>query len=208
MILVASCHPDSIVVSAQDENDTLFSGCSINDYYLRFQGESLTSWTRPDIAQLLKDTHLRVLPYTSSSRVDVWDALVDLDAGVSFPNSVHLIYRDVDVSSKEYGTPSTWNREHLWPKSLGVGYSGPDYTDIHALRPSDWNVNSARGNLFFGDCDPQCTYRPATSEAAPDTAKNDDVFLLPANVRGDVARALLYMELRYFEIFKPEKRAP
>lgn len=65
------------------------------------------------------------------------------------------------------------------------------------MRPADWNVNSARGNLFFGDCELQCTSRPATSEAAPDTAKNGELFLPPASVRGDIARAMFYMELRY-----------
>lgn len=108
-------------------DDEIFLDCSVEEYYGNFQGETVSSWRRSEIAQLLRDTHRRVLPYTDSSREDVWDSLVDLDASDA-DGFVHLIYRDVDVPSLEYGTPSTWNREHLWPKSLGVGESGPDYT--------------------------------------------------------------------------------
>lgn len=83
---------------------------------------------------------------------------------------------------------------------IGLGDSGPDYSDLHNLRPCDWNVNSARGNLFFGYCDPnvddKCT-SPAHDEAAADTAKNSDLFLADSGYRGDIARAIMYMTLRY-----------
>ena len=32
----------------------------------------------------------------------------------------------------DYGETHSWNREHVWPKSRGVGYDGPDFTDLHA----------------------------------------------------------------------------
>ena len=92
-----------------------------------------------------------------------------------------------------------WNREHVWPKSYGIGTSGDDYTDVHNLRACDWSVNSARGNLFFGECDPSldssCS-SPAHSEAASDTAANSVLWMPPAAVRGDIARTLFYMEVR------------
>lgn len=174
--------------------------CVLETYYEDFIDLPVPSWTKGALATVVRDSHQRVLPYTSSSREDVWDALIDLDsiAGDSSANlEIDLIYRDTNLPALEYGTPETWNREHLWPKSRGVGTSGPDYTDVHALRPSDWNVNSARSNLFFGDCQDLCTSQPAAPEAASDTAKDGNRFLPPESVRGDVARAILYMELRY-----------
>lgn len=86
-------------------------------------------------------------------------------------------------------------------RSHGVGSSGKDNTDLHHLRPSDCNVNSARNNLYFGACgtarpSAECT-SPAHAEAAVDTEKDAATFLPPANVRGDIARAILYMDLRY-----------
>jgi hypothetical protein len=86
----------------------------------------------------------------------------------------------------------------LWPQSRGLGDdSGPAFSDLHALRTADEKVRAARGNLFFGDCNPECANFPASPEAASDTAKNDTVFLPPASIRGDIARSLFYMELRY-----------
>lgn len=189
-----------IARSQQDiASDELFLDCSMEHYYKQDSGifvEPTTSWDPTSISDLLRETHRQVLPYTSSSREDVWDALIDLDSNED-KEMIHLIYRDVDVPSSEYGTTESWNREHLWPKSRGVGTSGPDYTDVHALRPSDWNANAARNNLFFGDCEDSCTSRPAHIEAAADTGRDDNIFLPPTEVRGDIARALFYMAMRY-----------
>jgi endonuclease I len=189
-----------VLVRSQDTSDAVFFDCSIEDYYENINTETgnlePASWDPTDISDLLRDTHRQGLPYTSSSREDVWDALIDLDS-TQDGESIPLIYKSVEVPASEYGTSENWNREHLWPKSRGVGNSGKDYTDVHALRPSDWNVNSARSNLFFGDCGDLCTSRPAHSEAAADTGRDGNVFLPPAQVRGDIARALFYMAMRY-----------
>jgi endonuclease I len=181
-------------VSLVGRRNPPFSSC-FNDMYYQPLG-SFDSWTRDSIGNLLN-------PYTGSSsgRDDVWKALQDLDAGTE-PDTVNLIYSEQDVKGSDHGTATTWNREHLWPKSHEVGQNGADFTDIHHLRPADWNVNSARSNLYFGACGlvqeiSKCQI-PAHSQAANDTSKDSSVFLPPINRRGDVARALFYMDLRYF----------
>ena len=89
---------------------------------------------------------------------------------------------------------------YRWPRSLGVDSSGKDNTDVHSLRPSDCNVNAVRSNKLYGACGTlgtsSCT-SPAHPEAAFDTETDGVTFLPPADVRGDVARAILYMDLRY-----------
>jgi len=155
--------------------------------------------TKQEIGSLLKSTHRRVLPYTSGSE-DTWDALADLDAGKQ-SNTVKLIYTETEVIAFDSAADKSWNREHLWPKSHGVGYSGADFTDIHHLRPSDINVNSARGNKYFAACGvvsaAENCRSPANSEAAASTETDSQVWLPPTSVRGDIARALFYMEHRY-----------
>jgi len=95
------------------------------------------------------------------------------------------------------GISGGWNREHSWPKSYGIDYSGPDYSDLHALFAADWNVNSARSNRFFDDCPVSAGCEsPAHSEAAATTAKDSDRFQPPSSQRGDVARAQFYMATR------------
>jgi len=140
-----------------------------------------------------------VIPYTSTA-VDVWDALKVLDAHPDDSSQVKLIYTQQGMAADLSGVATGWNREHLWPKSYGVGYEGPDFSDLHCLRAADWNVNSARNNLYFDNCDPathsDCS-SPAHSEAAADTAKNELSFMPPVAVRGDIARCMFYMVLRY-----------
>ena len=196
----------NMYVKAEDESDVLFDNCEISDYYtglLNTDGTSLRDdVTRADLETLLETTHRKILPYTASNRDDVWKALMDLDPGGSeSDNTVRLIYRQVDAPAQPHGTPATWNREHLWPKSWGVGFTGADFTDIHHLKPSDWNVNSARNNLYFGACgiaEPLSECRsPAHPEASSDTAADSYTFLPPETVRGDIARAIFYMDIRY-----------
>lgn len=43
---------------------------------------------------------------------------------------------------------STWNREHMWPKSR----KGSNVEkDAHMVRPTATSINSERGNMFFGN---------------------------------------------------------
>jgi endonuclease I len=139
------------------------------------------------------------LPLTHTTKTDTWDALRSLDADPAQASSVVLIYSQRSELAANQGVASGWNREHLWPKSYGVGTTGADTTDLHALRPADWNVNAARGNLPFDWCNAStaCRDQPAHAEADSSTGKDAHVFMPPEQVRGDVARAIFYMAIRY-----------
>ena len=84
-------------------------------------------------------------------------------------------------SGKEIGPDwdggSTWNREHTWPNSKGLG--GNDENDIMMLRPTSSSENSSRGNKAYGK---SAGYYNPNSESG---GKYD--------VRGDVARIFLYV---------------
>lgn len=72
-------------------------------------------------------------------------------------------------------------------------------TDLHNIRPADVNVNSSRGNKYYGECitsSSKCL-RPANKEAALDTETDKERWAPPMQVRGDVARALMYMAVCY-----------
>lgn len=194
-LILSTWLPSTPFTHAQDQ---IFFDCDIDTYYSEFNTGNLNSWTPAALETLLATTHRAVLPYTSSTRADTWDALGQLDPGDA-ANTVRLIYTQTSVSATVYGEADYWNREHLWPKSHGVEESGADFTDLHHLRPADWNVNAARNNLYFGVCsssDSNCQ-SPAHSESTADTFKDSHVFTPPAVVRGDIARALFYMHVRY-----------
>ena len=149
--------------------------------------------------------------HTPISYAETWDALSALDKDPSDATRVVGIYSGQSYSATADratgdGTADRdrWNREHSWPKSYGIGSSGPDYTDLHALFAAGVTVNSARGNLYFDSCPTSagctspvdgCT-SPASAEC-PTTAKDSVRFQPPADRRGDLARAMFYMAVRY-----------
>jgi endonuclease I len=125
-----------------------------------------------------------------------------LDRDPTNHSNVVLIYSRRSEPFATHGVASGWNREHIWPKSFGVGYSGPDTSDLMALFPADWSVNSARSNIPFGDCAPSatlgaCRSPPEAASVSFRSAMPSPVFMPPPAVRGDIARALFYMDVRY-----------
>jgi hypothetical protein len=122
----------------------------------------------------------------------VTDALKQTDEDPNNPNNVILLYTGRSQAKTTFGSGvNDWNREHVWAKSHGnFGTSVGPGTDIHHLRPADASVNSTRGHLDFdnggnpqGECT-ECKY-------------DSDSFEPPNRVKGDIARMLMYMDVRY-----------
>ncbi|KAJ4817848.1 Extracellular ribonuclease [Rhynchospora pubera] len=132
----------------------------------------------------------------------VWEALKILDAAdIDHPeisSDVIEVYTQRAVSKQLAGKSEGWNREHLWPRSYGL-QKGPAHTDLHNIRPADVNVNSARGNKYYGECTPTSArcLRPAAREAASDTEADNEKWAPPIQERGDIARSLMYMAVCY-----------
>ena len=150
-------------------------------------------------AGLKSALHDLIDEHTVVSYNDAWEALADLDAAPSDVGKVIGIYSThLHDAVDDQGISTGWNREHSWPKSFGIEFSGPDYSDLMALYAADWNVNSARSNLYFDNCPTSdgCT-SPAHPEAEATTAKDSNRFQPPSDKRGDLARSMFYMAVRY-----------
>lgn len=137
---------------------------------------------------LIDDHH--VLTYD-----EVKYALRDTDEDPNNPNNVILFYTGDSHPKTDFGgDPDQYNREHVWAKSHG-GFGndmGPG-TDLHHIRPTDVSVNGARGSLDF-DNGGSIVYDGST----PTENKIDsDSFEPRDEVKGDVARMLFYMAVRY-----------
>ena len=129
---------------------------------------------------------------TKLSYDQVWDALKVTDQDPSNSNNVILLYSGrSQAKSTNGGGANDWNREHVWAKSHGdFGTATGPGTDIHHLRPEDVSVNATRGNLDFdngGNAVPE----------APGSKYDGDSFEPRAAVKGDVARMIFYMAVRY-----------
>ena len=136
--------------------------------------------------------HNIIKDHTAYSYGDLWDILSDSDEDPDNHNNVILIYSGISRSKSLHGgNQGDWNREHVWAKSHGgFGTSRPAGTDAHHIRPADVQVNSLRGHLDFD-------MGGSPVPGAPGCYKDDDSFEPRDAVKGDVARMIFYMAVRY-----------
>jgi endonuclease I len=153
------------------------------------------------------DDHVKI-PYTAST-TDTWDVLNVADQDPLNTARVLDIYKNTSYA-KASGGNNFYNREHTWPNSLGFpsdGSSNYAYTDLHMLMISDIAYNSSRGNKPYDNCSSGCTEFPTASHNGqgggsgvyPGNSNwsNSSVFQVWSKLKGNVARAMFYMDLRY-----------
>ncbi len=160
-----------------------------NDVNLNLSGNAL----RNELSTKVIATHTNFLSYTPG----VWNALKQADVDPTNSSRVILIYgwndSDGTISNDRTrginnngGASTDWNREHVYPRSLGnpnLGSSGAG-SDAHSLRPCDPARNSSRGNRKFAD--------------GNGNSGGVSSGWYPGNEwKGDVARMMMYMYIRY-----------
>ena len=162
-----------------------------NDVNMNLTGSAL----KDELATKIIGSHTSILTYTP----DVWDALKQTDISLNDNTKVVLIYgwddTDSDITNDytrgkdNHGSGSgVWNREHVYAKSLAnpdLGTTGPG-ADAHNLRPADSQRNSTRNNRKFG-----------AGSGTPSYITADGYWYPGDEWKGDVARMMMYMYLRY-----------
>ena len=161
-----------------------------NDVNLTLSGQNLKN----ELTTKVTETHTTFLTYTPG----VWEALQAADLDPQNNNNILLIYGSSDTDGDTQtdrsrgvndngGTLGQWNREHVFPRSLGnpnLGSTGPG-SDAHHIRPADISMNSSRSNREFAD----------GSGVAGITSQG---YFYPGDEwKGDVARMMMFMYLRY-----------
>jgi endonuclease I/chitodextrinase len=177
----------------------LFCVCSIitfgqqtyyNDVNLNLTGITL----KEDLANKIISTHTQFLFYDQ-----VWGASKATDVNPNNNQQVLLIYgfengTDTDVTNdrergidNNSGNSGDWNREHVFSQSLGIpplSDSGPG-SDAHHLRPADAQRNSSRNNRKF------------TIGSGNSGIQQNGGWYPGDEWKGDVARMMMYMYVRY-----------
>lgn len=138
---------------------------------------------------------------------DIWEILKTADQNPENSNQVWLIYSEIPRSKLDMQSGNSiigkWNREHIYCQSRGGYSAGTDYltpfadginiwapttgandigagvSDAHHLRAVDGQENSSRNNKNYGVDYNGPTLNPTTTW------------------KGDVARAVFYMAVRY-----------
>lgn len=206
----------STVIPAPPSAGIMNQNCPVGDYYANVDASTPMN-LRLTLHETIDDHQW--YPYTADS-TDSWDIL---DLADEDPNNGSMILDLYQNSSypKAGGGNNNYNREHTWPRSLGLGDTGTPLnssaTDAHNLRLSNIGYNSDRGNKPFAYCDPNqdagCEERatifnngvgggtgvyPGNSNwgtvAIDGNTGSWEVWL---DRRGDVARSIFYMDIRY-----------
>ena len=144
---------------------------------------------KTQLATLMKNTH----KYQSSYNDCHYKA--DRTDCENEDGRVSLIYTSYSATMSQW---NGWNREHVWPQSLGGGNTSGGGADLHHIRPSDAVVNSTRGNKKYGNTNggtAKYGSNPATGYLGG--YYNSTYFEPLDNVKGDVARICLYVWVRW-----------
>lgn len=191
------------------------------DYYARVNTSS-AGQLRCSLHETIKGH--TAYPY-SGGTTNTWTILEIADEDPNNPGRILDVYRNRSyVKGSERagtGTGVTYNREHTWPNSLGFGSTTGDkglpyapYTDTHMLYLSDTTWNADRGNKPYADCalSGGCGERvteanagfgggsgvyPGNSNWVKGPDGNGGSFQGWDHRKGDLARAVLYMAIRY-----------
>lgn len=140
------------------------------------------------LSTLMRTTMTKTVSYNSLT--NYWPK-TDANNGSSNPV---LFYSD-EISGN-------FNREHVWPKSRGSFKETNAGSDLHHLRPTNADINSTRGNMTMGNVKGVfTTYKTKALNGGTVLWYNTDADIVEVrdNIKGDVARILLYVWCRWQE---------
>ena len=174
---------------------TTLDGTSADDYYT----DSYTYDRLADLSASELLLHLRGLmtsTHTYQSSYDDCHYKADKTDCENGDGKVLLIYTSYSATMSQW---NGWNREHVWPKSLGGNTTTGGGADMHHIRPSDAGVNSSRGNKKYGYAGSNATEKYGTNPATGylGGTYNSTYFEPVDEVKGDVARICLYVYVRW-----------
>ena len=180
--------PDTSELHILDDEDPNY------DYYLPAYGKEGAEF-RQALHDIIDDH--QAFSYTPS----LWTILQAVDECPTNAAQVQLVYMQTGRSKNNNGAASgQWNREHVWPQSHGAGNpygtgdpdpSWPSSVDAHNLKPSDVDINALRGDKDFD------RGGAAVAGAPPTCLTSGTTFEPPDVSKGDIARMMFYMDVRY-----------
>ncbi len=169
---------------------------------------------RQTIHELIDD-HLRT-PYSSDLS---WQILETADQDPNDEGRILDVYKNASYA-KVGGGAGPYEREHTWPDSYGFpnesGTAKYPRSDYHAIFCADSSYNGSRSNLPYDTCSSACDEKPTEANngqggASAGEYPGDSNWRTGSGPtgtwetwtgdlggrRGDVARAVLYMDVRY-----------
>ena len=127
----------------------------------------------------------------------VWDIYSDIPNGT--PPYLYTLGQGDQCGSYD-SEGDCYNREHLWPQSW-TSNDATEQTDLHHIYPTDGYVNQQRGNYPLGEVyNATWTSQNGSKLGSCKTSLgyNGTVFEPIDEYKGDIARALMYVSVRYY----------
>ena len=168
--------------------DSYYSGNYEYDVLDNYSGDALYT----QLQTLMRTTHKYISSYDDchykANRTDC-----ENENGSE--NKLLLIYTSYTATQSQW---NGWNREHVWPKSLGGDTTSGGGADLHHIRPSDAVVNSTRNNYKYGNTNGgTAKYGSNPASGYLGGYLGGGYFEPLDNVKGDVARICLYVYVRW-----------
>lgn len=184
----------------RNEVCTSLAGTSASTYYTgdyTYDNLIESDDIQSDLHELMKSTHTKITNY-NFCRDNVWY----VDCEQNDTTHATTLYTGHSMTSSEWTPTWSCNREHVWPKSLGGNTTSGGGADLHHIRPAEGNVNTIRNNRKYGYVDSGKAVTGTTSGLIGGRydKTEDDVkgYYEPEdNVKGDVARIILYVYVRW-----------
>jgi len=160
----------------------------IAGYYSEVSFDVTVEELKEELVSLTSEKHTTLLEYWQRH-----DYLYDATEDPNNPENVILVYSGESRPKNQYQSADntnpnqTFNTEHIYPKSkikVEVGKA-----DLHNFYPADITINSNRGN------DPFVAGEGSFTSTGSGWYPGDDW-------RGDVARIVMYMSIRYDQSFE------
>ena len=173
---------------------TTLDGTSASSYYTgQYTYANLSSQTTTQLfnslRKLMRDTHNRLSTYNDCKNMSDQTDCENEDGRVL------LIYTSYSATMSQW---NGWNREHVWPQSKGGGNTSGGGADLHHIRPSDAVVNSTRGNKSYGYANGGSAVKGSNPATGCLGGYSSSSYFEPLdNVKGDIARIVLYVYVRW-----------
>ncbi|MBQ9783893.1 MAG: endonuclease [Clostridia bacterium] len=173
---------------------TTLDGTSAGSYYQGYGYDDLSALSESALfdalQSLMRSTH------TTISSYDDCHYMADRTDCENENGSVLLLYTSYVATMSQW---NGWNREHVWPQSLGGNTTSGGGADLHHIRPSDAGVNSSRGNKKYGEAGSNATEKYGSNPATGYLGGTySSTYFEPRDeVKGDVARICLYVYVRW-----------
>ncbi|VEU82948.1 endonuclease [Acholeplasma hippikon] len=160
------------------------SQAGLIQYYATLNGLTGQQF-KTELEKIISSTHMRFISYGEARFVLEKSDLVD-ENGKQYLDGLYAKTKIV----KYWDGGETWSREHVWPNSrLGIprvdNNTKNQGSDVHNLRAINPSVNSTRSNRYF------------VRGSGENQTIGSNGYYPGDEYKGDVARILFYMVVRY-----------